>query len=244
MLKSRWLCLLCALALLVGAVTPAQATEDGRLLTPNDLKALQPAWERFLGELADLIIAKGLLEPSERERWMLAQLGDYTQNGGYGMIAAMYTPDLLDWVRPQDQMLVLTCEVGKNTLTVRTMSAYDPTDRTNPGLWLEAALSSSDGLPVACRIRWGCSQGGFLIYDAVSGKLVDTGNRLFNDGRPAYWSDQPPTQSESGLRDITLEILDPGDESLILGSATLTLAPQDNGWVLSDGALVNTPSVP
>ena len=89
------------LAALLGSASGALAA-DGPMLTAEDLAELQPAYEAFLDELEDLIVEKGLLADDQREAWRMYQLGDFFQNGGYGMIAAMYTPDLLVYARDVD----------------------------------------------------------------------------------------------------------------------------------------------
>ena len=216
----------------------ARATEGGALLTPETLQTLEPAYSAFLNELADTIIARGLLDPAQREEWLLYQLGDFYQNGGYGMIAAMYTPDILALARPEDSLLRLHLTVPAGTLTVETMAAYTPLDSPLPGLMLEASLVDTQGLPIACRFRWRSEQGGFSAWDVLSASVQDVGNEMVNDGRLAYWSDQPVTEAQRALTwRITLDILDPFDDAVTLGKAELTLTPAGTGWVLGSDAL-------
>ena len=98
----RTLCLL--LALLVLPLS-ALAAEGDPLLNAEELGELRESYEAFLDELEDMIVEKGLLDESQREEWRMYQLGDFFQNGGYGMIAAMYTPDLLEYAREEDTMI-------------------------------------------------------------------------------------------------------------------------------------------
>ena len=229
---------LAILCLSLGECGALAAAETGQYLTADDLRALAPAYEAFLQQLADVIIQRGLISPEEREDWLLYQLGDYYQNGGSGMIAAMFSPGLLAEVRPQDSLLRLQKEFPLGTLRVDTMGAYSPLDGSMPGLLLEASLTDKEGLPVLCRFRWSCDQGGFSTWDALSGKVVDVGVEYINDGRPAYWSDQPITGDASGmLWNIRLEILSLNDDSRVLGNASLLLTPAGSGWELDETSL-------
>jgi hypothetical protein len=226
-----------ALALLLCLCTAALAGDErGVLLSPDDLTALRPAYEAFLNQLADRIIARDLLREDEREAWLMYQLGDYFQNGPYGMIAAMFTPDLLAWARPQDSLLRLEKAVSGGTLRVDTVGAYAPLDSILPGLLLETSLIGRDGLPVLCRFRWGASQGGFVAWNALTAQEMDVGNSFINDGRPFYWTDQPPAANAVGDWVINVEILGAEDDTA-LGSAAITLTPQDGGWALGPQAL-------
>ena len=212
-------------------------TETGQYLTPEDLRALAPAYEAFLQQLADVIIERGLISPEEREDWLMYQLGDFHQNGGSGMIAAMFNPGLLAQVRPQDSLLRLRKEFTNGTLQVDTMAAYSPLDGSMPGLLLEAAFTDTQGLPVRSRFRWRCEQGGFSTWDALGGRMVDVGTEYINDGRPAYWSDQPIIGETSALWIIELEILAPDDDDKVWGRAELVLTPSGSGWALDANSL-------
>ncbi len=229
-----------ALLLLLGLVCGAGmalANESGQLLTMEDLRELQPAYEVFLNQLADVVIERGLISPEEREDWLMYQLGDYFQNGGYGMIAAMFNPGLLADARPQDSLLRLEKEFSAGVLHVDTMRAYSPLDATLPGLLLEASLTSAEGLPLECRIRWSCGQGGFATWDAMEGRVVEVGLEYVNDGRPFYWSDQPLTDDGAGAnRRITLEVL-AAESDTVLGKAEISLTPSGSGWSLDESAL-------
>jgi len=212
--------------------------EAGQYLTPSDLRALTPAYEAFLQQLADVIIERELISPEEREDWLMYQLGDFYQNGGSGMIAAMFNPGLLAEVRPQDSLLRLRKEFANGaTLHIDTMAAYSPLDGTMPGLMLEASFADAQGLPVRCLFRWRCEQGGFSTWDALGGRIVDIGTDLTNDGRRAYWSDQPIVGQATAQWRIELEVLAPDDSSNVLGNAVLTLTPSGSGWALDFNAL-------
>lgn len=223
-----------ALLLLLPA---AQAVETGDLLSQEDLRNLQPAYEAFLEELADTIIAKGLLREEERETWMMVQLGDFVQNGGSGSIVSMYTMDLLELARPQETMIRLTKDFSFGTLTVETMRGYNPSDASLPGLLLSADVTQATGEPVECRFRWTSNQGGFLAWDAFTATTSDVGNTLINDGRPAYWSDQPLLSGQQGLWILTIEVLSMEDDLQVLDEAMLTLTPDGEGWLVLDNAL-------
>ena len=225
------------ICLCFGAGSALATSEAGQYLTTEDLRGLQPIYEAFLQRLADVIIERGLISPEERDDWLMYQLGDYYQNGGAGMIAAMYNPGLLAEVQPQDSLLRLTKEFSSGTLRVDTMGAYSPLDGSMPGLLLEASFTDTQGLPARCRYRWKCGQGGFSTWDALGGKMVDVGIEYINDGRPAYWSDQPLTGEGTIEWRIQLEILAPDDDAIVIGTAELYLTPSGAGWELGNDAL-------
>lgn len=229
--------MLLALILSMTAVC-AYADEGDPLLSVDDLSRVQESYEVFLGELEDLLVEKGLLDEGDREEWMMYQLGDFVQNGGYGMIAAMYTPDLLEYAREEDTMLRLSVQKGDYTLRVDTMRRYTPLDTILPGLLLESSVIDATGQPVTCRMLLSASQGGFSAYDAMTQRYMDVGVSITNDGRACYWSDQPITD-ETSAPDvvITFTLLDEQDDSKELMSATLTLVPSGTGWMLADNAL-------
>ena len=216
----------------------ALADEGDPLLSVDDLSQVQESYEAFLRDLEDLLVEKGLLEEKDRDKWMMYQLGDFVQNGGYGMIAAMYTPDLLEYAREEDTMLRLRAEKGEYTLHLDTMRRYTPLDTTLPGLLLESSVTDASSQPVTCRIRLTASQGGFCAYDALAHRYADVGVSIINDGRACYWSDQPITD-ETSAPDvvITLEVLDEHDDGIVLAQAQLTLTPAGTGWMLKDNAL-------
>lgn len=224
------------LAALLGSASGALAA-DGPMLTAEDLAKLQPAYEAFLDELEDLIVEKGLLADDQREAWRMYQLGDFFQNGGYGMIAAMYTPDLLVYARDVDSLVSLSCQTGAGLLELQTMRGYTPLDSALPGLLLEVSLSDAEGMPVPCRFRFTATQGSFLAWDALGARYAEVGISLINDGRPVYWSNPPLTSDELAQPPvITLEILGDSDDEA-LACATLTLTPSGTGWRVEDGAL-------
>lgn len=227
------------LAVLLSLCVPSALADEGDpLLTVDDLSRVQESYEVFLSELEALLVEKGLLEEDDRQEWMMYQLGDFVQNGGYGMIAAMYTPDLLEYAREEDTMLRLRADNGEYTLHLDTMRRYTPLDTTLPGLLLESSVTDAAGQPVTCRIRLTASQGGFCAYDALAQRYTEVGVSIINDGRACYWSDQPITD-ETSAPDviITLEMLGMEDDSTVLASATLTLTPSGTGWMLRDDAL-------
>ena len=231
----RTLCLL--LALLVLPLS-ALAAEGDPLLNAEELGELRESYEAFLDELEDMIVEKGLLDESQREEWRMYQLGDFFQNGGYGMIAAMYTPDLLEYAREEDTMIRLSLETPAGTLWVDTMRSYTPLDSAQPGLLLELSLTDAEGLPVACRFRYTASSGGFIAWDALRARNSDVGITLINDGRPCYRSDQPLTTDEyADSPVIALEVLGEDDDAQVLAAAHLTLTPSGTGWRVADDAL-------
>ncbi len=217
---------------------PAFAVEGDALLNAEELGRLRGAYEAFLDELEDLIVEKGLLAEDQREQWRMYQLGDFFQNGGYGMIAAMYTPDLLEYAREEDSLVSLSCETAAGRLHVDTMRSYTPLDSAQPGLLLELSLVDQADMPVPCRFRFTASQGGFITWDALHARYSDVGVSLINDGRPCYWSDQPLTTDEYAQSPvITIEILSEVNDEQALATASLTLTPSGTGWRVADDAL-------
>lgn len=232
----RWTILLTLLLAL--CALPVLADEGDPLLSVDDLSRVQESYEAFLGDLEALLVEKGLLTEENREEWRMYQLGDFVQNGGYGMIAAMYTPDLLDYAREEDTMLRLRVGKGAYTLHLDTMRRYTPLDTALPGLLLESSVTDAAGQPVTCRIRLTASQGGFCAYDALAQRYTEVGVSIVNDGRACYWSDQPITDEASAPEvTIRLEMLGLEDDNAVLASATLTLTPSGTGWTIRDGAL-------
>lgn len=216
----------------------ALASEGGALLSADELGSLRESYEAFLDDLEELIVQKGLLSEDQREQWRMYQLGDFFQNGGYGLIAAMYTPDLLEYAREEDTMLRLSCQTEAGVLSVDTMRGYTPLDSALPGLLLEPTLTGADGLPVVCRFRLTASQGSFFAWDAMNGRYSDVGVSLISDGRVCYWSDQPLTTDEYARPPvITIEALPEDDDSRIIMSAALTLRPYETGWRIDEDAL-------
>lgn len=235
MQKRICLSLLCLL-LLCPAL--AQGEAYGPLLTVNDLARVQGSYEAFLLELQDLLVDKGLLSDENRERWMMYQLGDFVQNGGHGMIAAFYTPDLLENVREEDSLLRLQLASGEYHLRLDTMRRYTPLDTTLPGLLLELSLTDANNQPLTARFRITASQGGFSAWDALAQKYSDVGISILNDGRACYWSDQPITSEEDApFPLLTIEVLLDESSETVAFTATLTLTPAGTGWRLADGAL-------
>lgn len=230
----RTLCLL--LALLVLPLS-ALAAEGDALLNAEELGELRESYEAFLDELEDMIVEKGCWNEASGRSGAVS-LATSFQNGGYGMIAAMYTPDLLEYAREEDTMIRLSLETPAGTLWVDTMRSYTPLDSAQPGLLLELSLTDAEGLPVACRFRYTASSGGFIAWDALRARNSDVGITLINDGRPCYWSDQPLTTDEyADSPVIALEVLGEDDDAQVLAAAHLTLTPSGTGWRVTDDAL-------
>lgn len=224
--------------LLVLTALPVCADEGDPLLSVEDLSRVQESYEAFLKELEDLLVEKQLLEDEDREAWRMYQLGDFVQNGGYGMIAAMYTPDLLEYAREEDSLLRLSVEKNGYTLRIDTMRRFTPLDTTLPGLLLETSVEDASGQPITCSVRLSASQGGFSAYDPLSQHYQNVGVSILNDGRACYWSDQPITDATLAPSPIIdIEVVDALDDTLVLLRATLTLTPSGTGWALRDEAL-------
>lgn len=226
---NRFFCIMLALCLL-----PALALgEASAFLSGDDLNQIMPAYEAFIGELAELLIARGLLSASEREAWLLYQLGDFVQNGGYGSILTLYTPGLLQIADESVTLRRLTLETSAGTLRLDTLRSYSINLSPLPGLPLDTELTDASGAPIACRFRWTASNGRLLIWDGATGEIVNVGATYIGDGRALYWLDDPV---EGVTERLSLEILHP-TEDYSLASATLTVTAGRGGWTLSEDAL-------
>lgn len=218
----RGLIVLLALCLLpVSAVSTTDAYLSG-----EDLKALEPAYEAFLSELADLLIQKGLLLETEREDWVLYQLGDYLQNGGFGTIAVMYTPGLLGVADEAVTVRRFSVETGAGTLNLETLRRYAPAYSQLPGLPLDVELVAASGEAVRCRFRWIADDGAFQIWDGTQGALINVGATYINDSKPLYWYADPYDGLETTL---TLEILY-AEEDRTMAEVMLTLLSGPDFW--------------
>lgn len=222
-MKKQLLCLLLTVCLL----TPLAACGDeSAYLSGDDLRTIEPEYEAFLEKLADVLVAKGLLGEAEREEWLLYQLGDFLQNGGYGTIAAMYTPGLLSYADESVTMRRIELSTSAGALTLETLRRYAPAYSSLPGLPLDMELNDvSTGEPVGCRFRWTATSGMFMIWDG--NEVVQVGSTYISDGRPLYWYEQPADGCEETLR---LELLRSG-EDVIMATVTLDVVSQDGCWI-------------
>lgn len=221
----RWIvALLCLCCFLSPSVAPAL---EGAYLSTEQLRALEPEYEAFLEALADTLTAQGLLSEAEREAWVLYQLGDYYQNGGYGSILVAYTPGLLLSADETVSMRRFTLETEAGTLWLDTLRRYAEQYSALPGLPLDAELTDAQGEPVPCRFRWTATGGSFLIWDGSLGELVNVGSTYINDGRPLYWMEEPV----EGIDEIlTLEILYK-EEDATMATAQLRVVSGEDFWM-------------
>lgn len=200
--------------------------ETDAYLSGSDLKALEPAYEAFLNRLADTLIEKGLLPEADREAWLLYQLGDFLQNGGYGSIVAMYTPGLLSMADESVAMRRFQLDTPRGKLQLNTLKRYSPLYSSLPGLPLDAELhDGSSPLPVACRFRWTVTGGMLMIWDGNG--VVEVGSTYTSDGRPLYWSETPV---EGCREDLRLELLRL-EEDVAMASITLTVVSEGGCWL-------------
>lgn len=221
----RWILLcLCACFLLSG---PALADS---MLSAQDLQAVQPEYEVFLEALADVLEQRGLLDAGQREDWIAFQLGDFTQNGGYGTIAIMYNPDLLAQVEPDMMLLRRQAQIGEWTLRLDTLRAFRPNASALPGLPLETTLLTDEGVPVECRFHWYASSGQLLVWDGASGAVQPMGASVVTEGQPLYWQESPVGIKTETL---TLELLAIDTEET-LGEYVLTLVSDGQGWTVGE----------
>lgn len=221
----RWiLACLCVCFLLPGSVFAES------MLSAQDLQAIQPEFEIFLDALAEVLEQRGLLDAAQREDWIAFQLGDYTQNGGYGSIAIMYNPDVLSQVEPDMMRLRRQVPIGSWTLRLDTLRAFRPNASALPGLPLEAVLLTEEGVPVECRFRWYASSGQMLVWDGAGGGVQPMGASATTEGQPVYWSESPVGAKTETL---TLELLSVDTEET-LGEYVLTLASDGQGWTVGE----------
>lgn len=220
-MKRIWAWLLCA-CMLPGV---AMAME-GAYLSGEDLQGLEPAFEEFVEALSEVLVDKGLLQESEREEWILYQLGDYLQNGGFGTIAVMYTPGLLGIANEAVTLRRFSVQSGPGTIWVETLRRFSEGYSSLPGLPLDTEMQDLDGDPIAGRFRWTASEGAFLIWDGTLEEVVDVGATYISDGRPLYWYAEPYEGTEVTL---TLEVLYENEDAT-MASATLSLLSGEDFW--------------
>lgn len=219
----KWIAILLLLLLPTFA-----AAEEGPYLTSEDLRALQPAYEAFLSELAEQLMKHDLLSESEQEAWINFQLGDFYQNGGYGAITALYTPGLLSMSDESVSMISLSIQTDAGTLCLKTLNRYSVTYSPLPGLPLDnIELIGEDGIPVNCRFRWVAPHGSFIIWDGSLNELVNVGAFYTNDGKSLFWQAEPVDGIDES---ITLELLAP-DEDRTLAAVSLLVVSGPDYWV-------------
>jgi len=208
-------------AIFIPTITWASA-----LLSPQDLQAVQPDLERFLDAVADLLEQKGLLESEDRQDWIDCQLGDFFQNGGYGVIAILYNPDLIALAEPDTMAFRITVPLEFGWLRVDTLRAFMPQTSVLPGMPLDANYQTEDGTPLACRFRWSASGGQLLMWDALAEGPISLGASLMSEGQPIFWAEAP---IEDARETILLEVLDLDTDEL-LGGVTLTVQADEQRW--------------
>ena len=213
----------------------ALAGEGDPLLSVDDLLTLEESYEAFLSDLGDLIIERGLLSPEERRAWHDAQMGDFYQNGGYGSILASYMPGLLSYVREEDTLLTLTAQLPCGTMEIATVRRYTPQDSSLSGLMLTLSLTDESGLPMDVIWQLSATSGLFLKWDPVMGSYESVGVSTESAGETVCWSDQTPAENAMSPV-ITIDGFD-AETGETIGSATLTLTVDGDGYVLYEEAL-------
>lgn len=220
----RWMALLLALCLSPWTGLAEQST----YLSPEALLTLEPAFESFLREMAAELAREGLLEESEQEEWVMRQLGDYFQNGGYGSIVIDYTPGVLANADDTVSLHRISVEIDAGTVTLDTLRRYSATYSSLPGLPLEVEVVDAQGDLVPCRIRWTATDGTFLIWDGVRNDIVDVGNSYVGEGRLVYWQAEPYEGIEEAL---TLNVFNE-EESEVLGTVAFFVFADADSWIL------------
>ena len=213
----------------------ALGAEGDPLLSVDDLLSLESSYDAFLDELEELIIARGLLSPEEREIWRDAQMGDFFQNGGYGSILANYMPGVLGYIREEETLLQLSCKTSGGTLFIDTMRRYTPQDSSLSGLMLTVSLMDEDGVPMDASFALSSSSGVFLKWDAMTGAYASVGASAQSDGETVVWSDQTPI---AGAKNpiIHIAVSDPVTQE-ILCTGALTLTVDGDGYRVTEDAL-------
>lgn len=219
----RWLAVLVCLCLLPCAA----GAMEGAYLTGEEIKALEPSFEAFLSALADTLVTHGILPESEREAWMLYQLGDFIQNGGFGSISVSYAPGMMETVDAAVAMRRFSLQLEDGLLVLETLRRYLEQYSPLPGLPLDAELLGDEGAAVPCRFRWTASSGILLFWDGAVAETVEVGATYISDGRPLYWYALP---QEDGHATLTLDLLHETEDTT-LGVATLSLVSDGEAWM-------------
>lgn len=220
---TRWLLLILCLCCML---PHAACAMEGAYLSGEDMQALEPSYEAFLETLADLLVARGLLSESETDEWLLYQLGDFMQNGGFGTISVVYTPGQLSTDNEAITLRRYTVDTGAGALWLETLRRYAENYSPLPGLPLDTELLDKDDNPLPCRFRWTASDGSFLIWDGVEEAVVNVGATYVSDGRPLYWYSEPVEGTDALL---TLDVLYEMEDSTI-ASYTLTVVSGVDYW--------------
>lgn len=212
---------------------PAHAEEGSPLLSVDDLLSLEESYEVFLEQLGDLAVERGLLSEDERAAWHDAQMGDFYQNGGYGLILVNYMPGALDYTREEETLLTLSAKLDGGTLELMTMRRYTPRDSTLSGLMLTPSMTDDAQMPMDAHYSFGSTSGVFMKWDALLGTYVSVGATAESDGETVVWSAQTPAEN---AKDPVLTItVTNGREPL--GEAALTLTVDGEGYRVDDYAL-------
>lgn len=225
--RSIILCLCLCMCLL-----PALATAvEGAYLSADELRGLEPTFEAFLEEMADVLVDKGLLSPTEREAWILYQLGDFMQNGGFGTMTIGYTSG--GWGREDDPVAMrrFLLETPAGTLYLETLGQYEESYSPLPGLPLDTELMDENGAAVPCRFRWTATSGSFEIWDNAKGETVPVGITYTSEGEPLYWYEEPIDGIDEVL---TLDILSEEDDTVPLATVKLTVRSENDAWKVEE----------
>lgn len=212
---------------------PAHAEEGSPLLSVDDLLSLEESYEVFLEQLGDLAVERGLLSEDERAAWHDAQMGDFYQNGGYGLILVNYMPGALDYTREEETLLTLSAKLDGGTLELMTMRRYTPRDSTLSGLMLTPSMTDDAQMPMDAHYSFGSTSGVFMKWDALLGTYVSVGATAESDGETVVWSAQTP--AENAKNPVLTITVSNGREPL--GEAALTLTVDGEGYRVDDYAL-------
>ena len=180
-----------------------------------------------------MAVERGLLSEDERAAWHDAQMGDFYQNGGYGLILVNYMPGALDYTREEETLLTLSAKLDGGTLELMTMRRYTPRDSTLSGLMLTPSMTDDAQMPMDAHYSFGSTSGVFMKWDALLGTYVSVGATAESDGETVVWSAQTP--AENAKNPVLTITVSNGREPL--GEAALTLTVDGEGYRVDDYAL-------
>lgn len=196
------------------------------LLSHDDLTRLKPAFETLVAQLADTLVANGLLLESDKNDWIDFQIADYLLNAGYGTIAILYSPDTLQQATDEELALRVTKQSGTLTLRLDTLRATEQNNIIGHGLPLDASLIDESGDIVPCLFHWSVNSGRVEIWDAGSDTTRMFGSSLMSQGELVYFRGYNMLDETT---ELTLEFIDIDSGTII---DTISIDIVSDGQVL------------
>lgn len=229
---ARWLLLAVAMMCLCAS---SLAAEGDPLLKVDDLLTLQASYERFLNDLADLLIERELLSSDDREAWLDMQMGDYISNGGYGSIMTLFYPGVLEYAEEEEQLVEVKGEIEGGTMSLLTMRRYSPGDAGTYGLMLLPEAMDNDNRPISASFELSASDGVFYRWDPVADSYVSVGVSVVTEGETVFWSCYAPMEGALEPR-ITFDI-STENGTVQLGRLVLQMDIVNGGYRIGDAFL-------